>query len=154
MADGPTIPDWILDLRPLVPLVNTLITIATNPQRWIRNNLGEFVVREVFDLAGYLIGLVLEAVSIVTGQISLAVDSLLEGLGPVGEALRTVPGLIYDPVYEIAVSGGLGAPIASAIAAVIAGSIAVGVIYVLVYAGISVIPGADGVRDGIGSWLN
>ena len=154
MAETPTLPGWIFSLRPLVPLVSTLTTIATNPQKWIRENLGNFVVREVFDLASWLIGIGLEGFSIVSGSITKAGDTFLVALGPVGESFRTVPGLIYDPIYEIALSGGLGAPIASAVAVVIAGSIAVGVVYVLVYAGLSVIPGADGVRGGIESWLN
>jgi hypothetical protein len=155
MAEGPRLlPAWILDLRPLVPLVSTLTTIATNPERWIRRNLGEFVVREVFDLGAWLIGIGLEGFGLVSGSLSTAGDSLLEALGPVGESIRGIPGLIYDPIYQLALSGGLAAPIASAVAVVFAGSLAVALIYVLVYAALSVIPGADGVRGGIEAWLN
>jgi hypothetical protein len=153
MAEGPTLPGWIFNLRPLVPIVSTLTTIATNPQRWIRQNLGEFVVTEVFDFAGWLIGIVLEGFGLVSGALTDAGDSYLAALGPVGESIRGLPGLIYDPIYQLALSGGFAAPIASAIAVVIAGSVAVGVAYVLVYAALSVIPGADGVRGGIEAWL-
>ena len=154
MAEGPTIiPSWVLDLRPLVPIVSTLTTIASNPQRWIRQNLGEFVVTEVFDLGSWLIGIVLEGFGLVSGSITKAGDSFLVALGPVGESIRGIPGMIYDPIYQLALSGGLAAPIASAVAVVIAGSIAVAIAYVIAYAALSVIPGADGVRGGIEAWL-
>jgi len=153
MAEGPSIPSWILDLRPLVPLVNTLVMIATNPEKWIRENLAEFVIVEVFGVASWLIGIVLEGFALVSSSLTDAGDSFLVALGPVGASIRGLPGLIYDPVYEIALSGGLAAPIASAVAVVIAGSFAVALIYVLVYALLSVIPGADGVRGGIEAWL-
>jgi len=153
MAEGgPIVPGWIFDLRPLVPLVSTLTTIATNPEQWIRQNLAEFVVTEVFGVASWLIGIVLEGFGLVSSSLTDAGDSVLVALGPVGESIRAIPGLIYDPIYEIALSGGLAAPIASAIAVVIAGSIAVAVIYVIAYGLLSIIPGADGVRGGIEAW--
>jgi len=152
MAEGPSL-GWITELRPLVPIVGTLTTIASNPERWIRQNLAEFVVTEIFAVGSWLIGIFLEGWALVAGSLTDAGDSFLVALGPVGEAIRGLPGLIYDPIYQLALSGGLAAPIASAVAVVIAGSFAVALIYVLAYGLLSMIPGADGVRGGLEAWL-
>lgn len=147
------LPTWITDLRPLVPVVGTLTTIATNPKAWIKQNLAEFVIGQIVGLFAWFYEWILVGFNIIGGSILNAADSAIRSLEPAGRALRELPMIVYEPVYAIARSGGLAAPIAAAIATLIAGSIALLFITTLAYALLSVVPGGDGVRDGVKAWL-
>ncbi|MFB6368623.1 MAG: hypothetical protein ABEJ00_03335, partial [Gemmatimonadota bacterium] len=85
--------------------------------------------------------------------VSSAGGALGEALWRAGRPIIRAPLLIYDPVFQLAEAGGLAAPLAGAVAFVLTFTVMGGLVVVIGYAILSVIPGADGLRDGVNAWL-
>lgn len=159
LGGGGVLPSWVTALKPLVPFVSALVTIASNPAEWVRQNLGELVVSEIFDFVGFLIGRGFDVVEILVDGLWSAVTSLLVGLGPAGRALLEVPGALYGPVRAVAGELGIAAPVVAAFAVSVVTALTVLVLRVYLQgqtqAALDAIPGGEGVNgvtDALVGW--
>ena len=149
-------PDWLSQLKPLAAVAGTLVTVASNPAQWARNNLVD-VVREI--VAVWIVGGFLDATQYVLGwfvfayertrEILLDAIPILETPTDVAEsAITGVIGAIYGLIKGIARSAGLAGPPAAAFTV----GVMVLITGAVLYGGYRVIPGSDfveGTLDGV-----
>jgi hypothetical protein len=139
MAEEPTLPGWIGNLKQLAPVAGLLATIAADPEEFIREIVAEWVVEQVLDATQYVLGwfvfayervrtIILDAVPILTGPANIT-ESAVTGLF----------GMIYGVVQGIARTAGLAGPPAAAATI----SLLVLVVGSLLIGGLYLIPGSD-----------
>jgi hypothetical protein len=141
-------------------VVSALVTIATNPVSWFRQNFGELVVGEIFDFSAFLIARGLGLVELVADAAWAAVTSLLIGLGPAGRALLEVPRALYRPVRALAAETGIAAPVLAAVAVAVVVALSALVLRSLLQTGtetlLDAVPGGEGLTgpfDALRGWL-
>lgn len=144
------LPDWVTDLRALVPIVGTLTTVATNPQEWLRGFIytliAEWIVGGIIDAASYVLGWIIFAYERTT---RILLDAVPVFESPYLWAESAVVGLIetiFGAARGVATTAGLAGPPAMLFATLLL------VTFVLAtgYAVFALIPGSDAIEAGIG----
>lgn len=140
----------ISSLRALVPFVGTLVTIATNPEQWLRQFvfglIAEWVVGGIIDTAEYILGWVFYTYDVVK-------DAILGIIPPLTSPFRIVEGAVvgaiagvYDAAQGVAITVGLAGPPAAAFAI----AIVLTMLAVVLVGALRVIPGSDAVEGALG----
>jgi hypothetical protein len=145
---GLSLPDWISDLRVLAPVAATLATLATNPVQWLRGPFLQLAVEHVIlRPAAWVLEYVIQGFEIAADAVGTATEPLGDVFRiPADAVVAAVTGL-YDLVYLSAAGTGLAAPIAT----VVTVGVVVVVVFSVLYALASVIPGSDAV-GGLTRW--
>jgi len=142
MADA--IPD---DLLKLVPFAGTLAMVASNPEKWARQNLLEWVYDAI---AKWVVGGIIDSTQYVLGWLAFAfgrTGSIIgDAAGPlatpfeiVGDAVVGAITGVYDAAAGVAIAAGFAGPIAAAFGFAVTSALLAAIAYAIV----SVIPGSD-----------
>lgn len=148
------LPGWINKLRPLAPVAGALATVATNPEKWVRNNLvdviqevvAEWFVGGILDAAQYVIGWILfvfeRTISIILDTVP---EPLLTPMEVTTSAVNSAIVGIFDGVRGVAESAGLAGPPAWAFAFLLTSLMLIAVLYAM----LKLIPGSDAVEGAL-----
>lgn len=148
-SDGESPLSWVWDLKPLLGVVSTLTTIATNPKEWLRGHVFQLI-------AEWIVGTILDGVQYILGWAFFAIERttsiIVDGLGPlttpfevVGNAVVSAIELVYSGAEGAANSAGLAGPPAAAFAF----ALVVTVLAVVVFAVMKVIPVGEAVEGSV-----
>ncbi|MFW5905304.1 MAG: hypothetical protein ACOCUO_00475 [archaeon] len=93
--------------------------LLNNPQGYILLTVASWIVTQFFIRPlGFFVGLIEDAAAAVERAIDQSSDGVFGGLGEAGDSLLSVPQTIFQSIETGLVSLGLGAPLASSVAAI------------------------------------
>jgi hypothetical protein len=140
MGENPLIPD---ELEKLIPVASTLVMVATNPRKWLREYvfelIAEWVVGGVIDATQYVLGWVIFAYERTVSILFTALPPLRAPFSIVEDAVVGVIDSMFGLAVDIAQTAGLAGPPATAFAIVLLGTLLAAVSWAILKA----IPGSD-----------
>lgn len=145
---GGTLPDWIHDLRTLTTLTAGGVTVASDPERWVKTVIAEWFVGGFLDAVQYVLGWIAWTFAKVESIILGAIPHII---APYLILRRNLVGgieALYGLAKGIAMSTGLAGPIASALAVAFVSAVLAFVAYAIVYVALNWIPGG-GIVEGV-----
>ncbi|NHN59821.1 MULTISPECIES: hypothetical protein [Halorussus] len=119
------VPDWVGDLKTLTTagsggIVGTLVTIATDPRDWLRENvfalIAEWIVNQILDGATYIIGWVVFAFDRIASIILDALGPVATPFEIIGDAVVGAVETVYGVALAAAHAAGFTGPPAAAFA--------------------------------------
>ncbi|QLG62199.1 hypothetical protein [Halorarum salinum] len=126
-------------VQALAPVVSTLLTIASNPEQWVRVIIAEWVVGGILDAAAYVLGWAIYAFTTVR-------NVMLDVAGPIATPYTIVESAAVGGIETLyaGIQGSLEAlGIAAPIAAAFTVALLVTILAVTAFAILYLIPGSD-----------
>lgn len=119
--------------------MGTLVTVATNPEEWLRGILNRWVVGGILDAAAFVLGWFLFAYDRMASIIADAAGPLATPFQIIEDAVVGAIETLYGAAIGVAHSAGLAGPPAAALAV----AVVMTVVAALAFGLIRVLPGSD-----------
>lgn len=147
------IPNGKENLEKLIGVAGTLVTVATNPEQWLRNNavtfvksvIGEWIVGGILDGVQYVLGWILFGFERTATIILGVVEPLTSPFTIIGDAIVGGIESMYSVALGVSQTAGLAGPPAAAFAVALVSLF----LAAIVYGVLRVIPGSDALEGGL-----
>ena len=127
------VPDWLTDLKPLVSVAGTLVTVATNPEQWLRSHvfslIAEWIVTKIISMVQYVLGWAFFAFDRTASIILDVARPLTAPFRILEDALVGAIETVYGVAVGVAHMAGLAGPPAAAFAVALVSAVLAVVVF-------------------------